>query len=98
MPRRIVSPGFKNFCGDIPIPTPGGVTHQATDALRLMGGLPNMTVLSLTDATDVKGPPPRTVLRLRPQDLLLFGLISNRGMAVVLAAPPAIKGDQERSA
>lgn len=31
-------------------------------------------------------PPPRTLLRLRPRDLLLFGLISNRGMAVVLAA------------
>ncbi|MEQ8716393.1 MAG: transketolase C-terminal domain-containing protein [Acidimicrobiales bacterium] len=34
--------------------TPGGVTHQATDDLSLMTTLPNMTVLSLADATDVE--------------------------------------------
>jgi transketolase len=34
--------------------TPGGVTHQATDDLALMTTLPNMTVISLADATDVQ--------------------------------------------
>lgn len=37
--------------------TPGGVTHQATDDLSLMCALPNMTVFSLSDATDVEGLP-----------------------------------------
>ena len=36
------------------ITTPGGVTHQATDDISLMAGLPNMTVLCLADATDVE--------------------------------------------
>ena len=36
------------------ITTPGGVTHQATDDLSLMTGLPNMTVLCLADATDIE--------------------------------------------
>jgi transketolase len=34
--------------------TPGGVTHQATDDIALMRGLPNMTVLELGDATEVE--------------------------------------------
>ncbi|MDA3039257.1 MAG: transketolase [Actinomycetota bacterium] len=36
------------------ITTPGGVTHQANDDVALMRGMPNMTVLSLADATDVE--------------------------------------------
>ncbi len=36
------------------ITTPGGVTHQAVDDLALMRVLPNMTVLSCGDATDVE--------------------------------------------
>jgi len=38
--------------------TPGGVTHQATDDIGLMAGLPNMTVVEAADATDMA-----TVLR-----------------------------------
>jgi len=34
--------------------TPGGVTHQATDDIGLMAGLPNMTVLEAADATDMR--------------------------------------------
>jgi transketolase len=36
------------------ITTPGGVTHQATDDIALMRVLPNMTVLSCGDATEVE--------------------------------------------
>jgi transketolase len=34
------------------ITTPGGVTHQSTDDIALMRGLPNMTVLEVGDATE----------------------------------------------
>ena len=36
------------------ITTPGGVTHQAIDDIALMRALPNMSVLSMGDATDVE--------------------------------------------
>lgn len=36
------------------ITTPGGVTHQAIDDVALMRVLPNMTILSCGDATDVQ--------------------------------------------
>ena len=36
------------------ITTPGGVTHQAVDDVALMRSLPNMTVVSCGDATDVE--------------------------------------------
>lgn len=43
------------LCGFLPgLLTPGGPTHQATDDIGLMTQLPNMTVLDLSDATDVE--------------------------------------------
>lgn len=36
------------------VTTPGGVTHQAIDDVALMRALPNMTVLSCADATEIE--------------------------------------------
>lgn len=69
------------FFGFLPgLTTPGGVTHQATDDIGLMAGLPNMTVLEAADATDMRTilaaldelPGPVYVRALRGEVPLLF--------------------------
>ncbi len=43
------------FIGFLPgITTPGGVTHQAIDDIAFMRATPNMTVVSMGDATDIE--------------------------------------------
>jgi len=34
--------------------TPGGVTHQATDDISVLRGIPNMTIFEVGDATDIE--------------------------------------------
>ncbi len=52
----IAYPNLKvRLLGFLPgVTTPGGITHQATDDVALMRALPNMTVLSCADATDLE--------------------------------------------
>ena len=43
------------FMGFLPgITTPGGVTHQAIDDIALMRAVPNMTIVSIVDATEAE--------------------------------------------
>jgi transketolase len=43
------------FMGFLPgITTPGGVTHQAIDDIAIMRAVPNMTIVSIGDATDAE--------------------------------------------
>ena len=52
----IAYPALKvRFMGFLPgVTTPGGVTHQAIEDVAIMRSVPNMTVISTGDATDVE--------------------------------------------